>query len=1497
MIPQQMRKPPPANQLQQIVYQNIQQNTAPMNGMSWQSSFPVNERMGKALDLITNIALSMGGFDYSRATEFGCQYEREAFHKSITKEAYEQAMASKILDFFKRRQANEPNLQNSINANAQAQAHAHAQAQQAAQAQAQAMMFQAQLGRNGQTPQQGFQQMQHPMQTPQMSQQQPQQPQQPLFQQQQQPQMPMGGMPNQAGRGMGPNQAMGMPGGPRGPMLSVEMARLNPADRTKVNELATKLMNQATEQQRNSTRLHLQSRLSAQQLAEFQTQAKDPLLWWYQHQAFQALKQSSLNNRFQQGNAANQNNPQAAMMQQQLSQQSLQQQRQGMLSDQQSSAAHDFSQFNPSMESIKDQQLNGLRAQQAGQVVVPQSNSAGRGAVASHPGNQNMSNQQMQNQASLNSQQQQQQQQQQAKLNQAAQQSQALQAQAQMKLQNQQQMAASMPTSQSPGMNTLNTPVSRASGMNPMGPQTMGPQSISSAGIQFGDQRFHQGIQRPNNPAFNAMLANMTPEQRQAINGLAPDKLQDIVRRWQTQRQEMASMNGNPMMQAQMANRPQNQFGPMGPNMAAPGPQAMPQPNAAGPGNQQQPMTQARMPATNPQVAYVMDSMDLPPNVLNQIQGLPVEVKKWRDLKAWIASNGGNLQPNMRSQLAAIQQRQFQIAMSRRNGNVPQQPGQGVNMNPTVPMQMTPNQQPGMQRPMPNIPPQLLQVSAQEMMHVRSQKPGLVSVPDEQLRQMILQMKRTSWQQQQHQLRNQQAQAQAQVQAQTQANQQQPAPNHMTMPQGPIQIQQSQPILTAHQTQPQPVPNAMSQTAPMQTNNQKQQQQQQQQPPPPPQNATPNLNRNNQPPPAKNLKRPNPDDAADTASTKAPTPVSRPAAAAPQTAQQQMQRMASMTSQFAPQHDANMNARFGPLMKNHATATPPTTTSTPATGAAAGAAPPAVPTAVNETLLRLKMIGVEEQKQFNQETMADIQMSPEEYAETAGKLKRIVSDMSKVGRGLSKWYAITQDDARARMFFRTRLRIIKQHVDGETMKVMKDVFSIRSSDLDQARAMLESMAKDLAASVIGRQMMKPGAQGQGQQPGLAQVKQLSLQQQNQQQQQLALQAQQQAQQKAQPPHPAPLNAANLEKNAQALNKISQQKQAGKAGQGPPPAPTTTQPPFPFGATSPHGNPSYMSKPKDLNLQLPPARKKQKTTGGQLSGPPSQGATPSPQIAKNASPNVARAPAPKPVFSCTEPNCDMSYVGFPTEQALQQHVQQEHIKPKEDPVRYLKENLALALGLEADGSPKKEQKPADGSQAMSASASKQGQAPGNIALTPMSQDGTAMKRSASALSKGLDAKAGAKPDAAAKPGDGKQAKDTAKPDPWANGTIDTHVLLQNLGFEDGLPTVANEGKKFLKMFTPKSTPDSLKDGLSSEPNSDISENAALDIEMYWQSLDRDYLAEFHDLNMDGKLSDDALAALQPALQIRRPPPLAGLDLNPTDFSKPFEMDTSLFHLGW
>ncbi|OPB39620.1 hypothetical protein A0O28_0053260 [Trichoderma guizhouense] len=71
----------------------------------------------------------------------------------------------------------------------------------------------------------------------------------------------------------------------------------------------------------------------------------------------------------------------------------------------------------------------------------------------------------------------------------------------------------------------------------------------------------------------------------------------------------------------------------------------------------------------------------------------------------------------------------------------------------------------------------------------------------------------------------------------------------------------------------------------------------------------------------------------------------------------------------------------------------------------------------SDLLNRLKLIGQGEQRQFSQEVMVDIPMGPDELTETAQKVQRLVSDMSKVGRGLSKWYSITQDDARAKMFF------------------------------------------------------------------------------------------------------------------------------------------------------------------------------------------------------------------------------------------------------------------------------------------------------------------------------------------------------------------------------------------------------------------------------------------------------------------------------------------------
>ncbi|KAL6819916.1 hypothetical protein V8C40DRAFT_251956, partial [Trichoderma camerunense] len=55
-----------------------------MNGTTWHSRFSVNQRMGKTLDLISNISPAMGGLDFARATDFGCQFEQEVFLKSAT---------------------------------------------------------------------------------------------------------------------------------------------------------------------------------------------------------------------------------------------------------------------------------------------------------------------------------------------------------------------------------------------------------------------------------------------------------------------------------------------------------------------------------------------------------------------------------------------------------------------------------------------------------------------------------------------------------------------------------------------------------------------------------------------------------------------------------------------------------------------------------------------------------------------------------------------------------------------------------------------------------------------------------------------------------------------------------------------------------------------------------------------------------------------------------------------------------------------------------------------------------------------------------------------------------------------------------------------------------------------------------------------------------------------------------------------------------------------
>ncbi|KAF5501690.1 hypothetical protein CGCS363_v006477 [Colletotrichum siamense] len=1474
MMQQQRPRPSPI-QLNQFLYQTMLAQQQIHSG--WQAGVAIQERMIKCHNLITNIGLAVANIDFMKAAEVGVNFEREAFNKSADKASYEAQMSNKTNEFFRRRQVAEQSMSNNMQ-----------QAQAAAQAQQQLMMnqnnaMQNQMGRGmGQNPQQGFQHLQHQMQASQL-------------QQQQQAQMGIN-MGNQGGQPIGPNQQMfQMPGGaqqrPQNGIPS-DQSNLSPADQQKVVELAQKLMASCPESQKNHYRQIVQTRF-AQRCQEYSASGKDPVLIWFQHQAFQGLTKNIAmqRQRAQQGMPPNMNPAQAALMQA----------GRGQMNPAMMNAAGmqgyngESGQFN-TMESIMNQQKAGILAQAEGQMVVPASNGPARNATPQPTaGPQGMPNQAGPNQTPRPPQAQQQlsmQQAQQLKMEQQQSQHAAqMRAQQQARqLQGQPNGLGGAPPSQSPGMNTLNTPMRRPpSAMNPMdGQGGNGPFANT-----LGDPRFNQGNQRPmgvgamaNNPIYNSMMSNMNAEQRSAIQQLPQDKLHEVMGKWQEQQQRSRQMNAmNPAMQRAGQpggfNMPNGQYGMMQqqPAQGAPNPQLIAQ--------QQQMLARLRNQGTPlaPAHQVMMDGLDLPPPVLAQIGTqlrAPPEVRKWKDLRAWLTQNP--IAPQVQTQLERVQRQQFaqfmQRQMERRNQAAqaqaqaqqqqqqPQQPQQQQQPQPQLqqnPQQLQQQQQPqqqqlqqqqmnGMQPGNPglnqqapgqmSIPASMLaqmpqvQVTPHDIMNARKANPKVASLTDDQLRAFIVQIKQRQMaaaMQKEMAMRMQQG-GQGQPGAPVSAPQPpQPAMAQAGVPQPNPTPTPTQPTQHAPPKQPSatPDPKTVANAARPPNNNR---------PAPPNQQQPPN------PSPAtaqKNLKRPSTDDAPDV----------------PQTAAQpQRPAMPRQIPTLTPEQIANLSpeqrAKYEQMKARQQAM------------AAAGAA------GMENDFEKLRRIGQEEQKAMMTENMPDIPMNPNERAETAQLLIRLVHDMGKIGKALGRWYAATRDDARARAYFRARIRMIKQFEDGETMLNPKAVFSIRPAEINEVRRLLETMARDCA------NFQKKGAAPPQQQGGQAAPNQANAT-------------------PTQGGQPAPLSAANLEKQTQALNKMHSRSNS-KSG-GPPAAPTTSQPPFSFGATSPHGQPTYAQpKPKVSrdNLTLPPRKKTKTDTPPQ----PSQ-ATPSPQISKSGSPELKRQPAPepkappKPMFLCPEADCEMATTGLPSEQARQAHIQEEHVKPLEDPMKFMQENLALSLGLDVNGQVKMEPQ----AQLMGQNPSKQGQTPGsNPAATPMSRDAS-MQRTGSKVGGKQDTKPVIKMDGTPKLENKQPEMGGAPPAPmdaWAN-TIDPASLFTNLGnFEMGAGGVISDMGVY-RSLTPNDTPESSKDSGSSEPNSDISENANLDIDLNWQPVDVDLLLDMNNINMDGGLDSfpngsgefDALM-LEEAMPVEQFPNWD--EVNP-DFNKPFQFDNSLYSL--
>lgn len=367
------------------------------------------------------------------------------------------------------------------------------------------------------------------------------------------------------------------------------------------------------------------------------------------------------------------------------------------------------------------------------------------------------------------------------------------------------------------------------------------------------------------------------------------------------------------------------------------------------------------------------------------------------------------------------------------------------------------------------------------------------------------------------------------------------------------------------------------------------------------------------------------------------------------------------------------------------------------------------------------------------------------------------------------------------------------------------------------------------------------------------------------------------------------NAAPSDKQTQ-VPKQAANRAPNKTTQ-PPAAPTTTQPPFALGhgpGMSPAGNPVYLNKPVLTDLQWPP-KKKHKAGGTQTTSPAAQPtASASPQI-QAPSPEAKRQPAPEPPkpqpdpYLCPEVGCDGGVIGFATAELRDNHYQEEHVKPNEDPLKFLHDNMALGLGLDTHGNFKAAEGVPSGQSVRALNSPKQAQTPMNkqeLAATPMSRDAS-MRRQGSRLgTRG--------PDTAGTPGSGNgaPAHTTMSEDAWAaTGVNPQH--LSNL-FAPFDPAQTSDFSMSLSE-TPNDTPESSK---TSEPSSDISDGVGLEINMDWATMDPEFMENLNNVNLDGyeppafdreMMVNDAFANVT-------------FDDSATDFNKPFRLDTSLYMLN-
>ncbi|KAJ5654306.1 hypothetical protein N7490_001309 [Penicillium lividum] len=1242
-----MQPPKDNQQIQGIIMSHVAQvlqNQGPFSG--WKAEITNKTRMMNIWQMITSLRLIQPRIDISAAAQAALSFEQKAFIQANERGDYDRECNEKLSHIKDTRQRQAAVMQNGM------------MPQLALQA-----AFPQQMTRGMQSsPIPGQQQMPMGMNDPNQQ----------ATMQQRQPQQ----------SGMLPQQRAQQRPTSSGP-LHDDLNNLSPQDLEHVSRLASQMLAKTGPEDMEKIKMNL-SNMSVEQRTYLARKNMDPMTYFFRSQALNQLRRHR-RARMEMGRANNPGmDPNGAMMgdpmmnQRQMLQNMMNLQRNSGFSG--SPGQSIDSNFIGNVENIQGQQADGLRSQEAGQLVVPASSSQMNQQPFPNQPQQNMFPQQMGQtgqgmnpqlfgqknfQGSSNVPQ--------DRMAFQAQQSQA-QAQAQARAAAQKaQLALSghngqanpqtqthMPQS-SPAMPMLNQPMAPGQ-MSPV--QAPGQPRPPSRPPNTGQPNM-QG--RPQIPAtlpqaVQDQLAQMTNEQLQQFfvtqrrnamanniarnGGQQPGSLQQAVSQGgQGQAIFNGQMPGNGRMRNSMS-MPQG----MNPAGSAP-PQQIP-----GQGlTPQQRMQQQRQQELyklhilqqqqgnalemTPEQVKDMDRTAFPPNLINHNHSasqVPRQIRTWGQLKQWVtanpqASNGVDL-----SKLMMLQKLHFGSVLASRAG-VPNNQNQGILSQP----QGQPGQMPNGQnlpngQPQPQMP-QMRPLTPGDI-HMARQRmgPNGNNITDEQIRDLI---------QHRHRQMLQQAAAQA-----ARARQEMNANGANMSPGQPNQLMQQPPVSVpqnAAQLNLTAVPQPPATTDQQQSNAKAQ-------PGAPAKNAKAAAAKQSQKSKAKM------DETGEAQASTTPQMPHQPAvaAAAPPAARPgpppSHEQLHSMTPHQRMQVEGHMRKQQQNFLRG-----------------------PIISRAAAEenwrTHLKPEILSVYMEIAKSAPPTQPVVTSPEQKAVMSQLLMDSLDILGRLDILMTHGFAKMQgQEKNARNLLAMRVQIMRQFKNTQEW-ALNDNFTITQDYLTGAILFIRKLFQVM---ILRMNQQRPNGA----------------------------------------PAPAPqatsttaLNATNLEQLQQQQEEALQHARRASNQSGAAVAPA------PFGAPSPQGVP-HAYGPGGLapeKLKLPPPKKRKQSHAGAASASPVQHNPASVAAATHqaAMANAkTQAAALAGTFKCSVIDCQQHFLGFPTQAALNKHVEENHQPENEEgienPLQYYIDSLDIGLGLTPATPANQNGKPSPGKQADSAASARQ-----------------------------------------------------------------------------------------------------------------------------------------------------------------------------------------------